>query len=461
MNENEDKESKIVARVKEVEDSVSLLEKKYISFTRLISSKNVELEQKRNEVRKQRQKVLEHERQIEMYKIRINKKQDRYKTVQETITQYQAARKEVNELQVKLAALSKMTENQKVDYEMFLYDKYENYKKILNQLLIRKKCAKDVLKREIDNVIFEEIESNQLEDEVEAKVELETYTEEKEIEDLQEIQELCTSNDIRRKALENKAALLKEESKKCKSLKIKNDKVKQVVKTDLPPAVNADAGCVDDDIQKIIDSITKRRKKITMFNDKTKSISESYEKKRSEIETLYNDKAKVAAKYKKRMSNVQSLRQLIDDMYPKIKNAKNKLADLESSRERIKRRIENILRDKDSNTKRKTEIEQLMNNYEKRKMEFLKFVALFEQKKKEYDAQVLSFSQRETEVSTLEERVIKLENEVKNLEGKTQAAICELKKLSLETDAVKESYANAFKDNSGPKLSEEIHDTFA
>ena len=451
------KEKIFHSKNRKLEQDIQELEKKYVNVTKLLSTKNVELEQLRNSVRKYRQKVLEKERKLELMKMRKKKTQPKIKSSQIAYRDFLQAKKEVSELQEQLTSIKLLANHDKKEYHQYLTDLYHQYKDQINELKIRKSKAVHQLKAPIPTIVYDEILSNQVEDEIIPVKDID-FTTDDDFEEKKEIQELVSDNEIRRKTLEQRQQLLKEESVKYKSPKIKKSRMRPVSYHDIPPAPPTDIPSVDDKIKKIVDAIKSMKQRIAQFNEKTKEISEKYAEARESVETSYNEKSDRVADIKRSISNIQTTRLRIEEMLQKIRNLNNQYAENQATIARLKRRIENLLRDKNTNSERKGELLQVQERYEQKKREYEERAILLEEKKQMFEAEQLEYTRREQEIKLDEERINKLEEELTETRNKAQEAVAEVRQLGLETDAVKHKYAKLHRDDSVPTFTEGLQE---
>lgn len=307
--------------------------------------------------------------------------------------------------------------------------------------------AKRILSEPIDDIRLEELLINDIEEDAElVENQFKSFGKRDDAESLNQIliqlEELENNNRKRKKDLISKRSSVKQEikmysnnkpiiTKKSPNLQkqidrgvsysIKNDKVTQI-------------------INNICNSLAQRQKKLAEQEQEIDDIDADNKKKRIIVEKDWNQKVAKIKSYTLKIREIEKLKLAITDINEKIENCKQVYISTCDKKNKIKRKITVFSRDRDENTKKSAEYQDIISNLNKRKEQLAHMDRKIQKRSILHKELENEIKQKEKQHDLYEETVKNLELQVLKIQKLNDEKIQQIQENTAQFEALRLAY---------------------
>lgn len=200
-------------------------------------------------------------------------------------------------------------------------------------------------------------------------------------------------------------------------------------------------------IEEICATLLQRQNQLNAEEKEIDQLDAKNKSSRKSIEIKWNKKVEEIKKKTQQIRENDQLSMKIYELGELIENESHQLRTLIDEKKRIKRRIQNILRDKEYNSKQNQEHQKLLLSIKKRQKEQKEKDIELESKKKYLKQTSKNIKSRESEVFQMENHVIALEKQLAEIESKNEETIAKVQQISAEFEESRALFSSTHTEN--------------
>ena len=434
------------------------MEVQYLNALREVDSQTIALEFDRRELRRRRQLIAEKDRVLSKRRRRLERIEekmadrddlfvrDMQHEVETLQTQLKATLRELRKF--KTAEPSESTKSvfdlQDQTYQLtYLKDKEQQLKTQIQALEARRVLAERTLAEPVDDTRMEQVLIQDVEDDAELTVtQFESLAELQEFDDYEivsdKVAQIEQRNKERKKELSKRKAELTSESYTLKLKRRKPLKTLWTQDRELPqPKEISTKDNISTFIDEMFQAFVARQKKINQTEQETDVLDATNKQGRRQTEEDWNKKADNVKDLSATLRELEQAKMQISELTETIENQKHELSVLIGEKEKIKRRISNILRDRDYNSAKNAEHRKLVESLNARKLELESQDKVIANRKQQLQIESDKMDSFEETVNSRTKEVEALDEQTQNLELQSDKRIAEIQESAAEFEALR------------------------
>ena len=435
------------------------LEVQYLQALRELDSQTIALDFDRREIRRRRQLIAEKDRSLSKRRRRMEKIQE--KLAEREVAYSKEIEREVESLQAQLKAtkreLQKVREASIVTnppksifdfpdqtYQLsYLRDQERQLKVQIKELEERATRAQQTLSEPVDDTRMDQALIDNVEDDADlVENQLESMADVQDFDDYEiiceKVSQIEEKNRERKKELGKRKAQLTSETY---TLKLKRrEPLKQIRSREREapaPRETSKRENLSSFIDEMFQAFVARQKKINQNEQETDILDAKNKQGRKETEEDWNRKADQVKELSTTLREIEQTKMQISELEETIENNKSELTGLISEKEKIKRRISNILRDRDYNSQKNAEHRKLVESLNTRKLELETHDKELAEKKRQLELESKRMDTFEVTVNSRTKEVEALDEQTKNLAVQSDKRIAEIQESAAEFEALR------------------------
>ena len=434
------------------------MEVQYLNALREVDSQTIALEFDRRELRRRRQLIAEKDRVLSKRRRRLERIQEKMADRDDVFVRDMQHEVETLQTQLKVT-LRELRKFKKADnsestksvfdlqdqtYQLsYLKDKEQQLKTQIQELEARRTLAERTLAEPVDDTRMEQVLIEDVEDDAELTVtQFESLAELQDFDDYEiicdKVAQIEQRNKERKKELSKRKAELTSESY---TLKLKRRKPLKTVWTqdrELPqPKEISTKDNISTFIDEMFQAFVARQKKINQTEQETDVLDATNKQGRRQTEEDWNKKADNVKDLSATLRELEQAKMQISELTETIENQKHELSTLIGEKEKIKRRISNILRDRDYNSAKNAEHRKLVESLNARKLELESQDKAIANRKQQLQMESDKMDTFEETVNSRTKEVEALDEQTKNLELQSDKRIAEIQESAAEFEALR------------------------
>ena len=434
------------------------MEVQYLNALREVDSQTIALEFDRRELRRRRQLIAEKDRVLSKRRRRLERIQEKMADRDDVFVRDMQHEVETLQTQLKVT-LRELRKFKKADnsestksvfdlqdqtYQLsYLKDKEQQLKTQIQELEARRTLAERTLAEPVDDTRMEQVLIEDVEDDAELTVtQFESLAELQDFDDYEiicdKVAQIEQRNKERKKELSKRKAELTSESY---TLKLKRRKPLKTVWTqdrELPqPKEISTKDNISTFIDEMFQAFVARQKKINQTEQETDVLDATNKQGRRQTEEDWNKKADNVKDLSATLRELEQTKMQISELTETIENQKHELSTLIGEKEKIKRRISNILRDRDYNSAKNAEHRKLVESLNARKLELESQDKAIANRKQQLQMESDKMDTFEETVNSRIKEVEALDEQTKNLELQSDKRIAEIQESAAEFEALR------------------------
>ena len=432
------------------------LEVEYLKALRVYDSNRIALEFDQRDVKRRRQAIEDRERRIRQRQRRIEKVKANAAEC-DTTGMHEAERRVVI-LKMQLDSTIKQLRHIKRGDKEILYGldsenpeltslriRERQLKSKMTDLEARQAHARKTLSEPVDDPRMIEVTIEILEDDIAlAETQLHSKSDATEPENFENLSKNLDS--LEEASRQRKIELMRRQAEITAAKQVRENSPMSSPRLPLSPRSRMQALNVEEivngkkignSLDRMFQSFDERQNKINRDEHDTDDLEKSYQNTRRETEEEWNSKLKRVRELTEAIRENENMKLEIAESSESLENERHQLNVLVGEKEKIQRRISNILRDKDYNSQKTSEHQKLVESLEERKRQLEEHDKTLQAKKEELEMEERKADELEEEVNSLAEQVEALDHQARNLETQNDKRIAEIQETSAEFEALR------------------------
>lgn len=429
--------------IKSIEEDV---QRHYIRKLREINELQQKMEDLQKLNRKARQDIFNKEIDLHRRKSCLNTLGNKTYEIRESLIKFEEVENEVKELKSEIDLVQRKVNGNEDDDQYYenLYSKLRERIEVLDE---RRKMARDILDTPIIGTDLDEVEIDHEIDEtatidIQNKFAIEPEELTKEV---QAIDEMIINNEYRRKALLKRSSFL---SKLTQNIANNHDKSVKKEKRKIPSStlskeILVEIGDIDKEVNNMIRSVNKRKERLKKYKLKTKVIESAYNRKKESIEEEFDRKSKTISSYRSKLQEIEHTGMFTNELEQRNRNLRIQLKTIQDQSERSRRKLENIIGERNGKNKINNELLKQAHDIELKQRIIDEHEEVIRNRRAQVDKKRNEVSRLELMTSEREKEVLELELKTKELEQQNAENQNRNRILMIEVDQLRCQLANA------------------
>ena len=194
---------------------------------------------------------------------------------------------------------------------------------------------------------------------------------------------------------------------------------------------------INSSLDRMFQSFIDRQNKINCDEKETDDLERGYKETRRETEEAWNAKMGTVKELTDTIRNNEQLKIDIAELTESLENEKHELNVLAGEREKIERRISNILRDRDYNSQKSIEHRKLVESLARRQQKIEEQDKKLATRRENLERNTDTIDKLEEEVNSQGQKVDVLDQQAKTLETQSDKRIAEIQQSTAEFEALR------------------------